>query len=349
MATKILFLAANPIDTRRLTLDEELRSIKERLREAPGSSSIELVDVLAARPDDWLRALNAQRFRVVHFSGHGTKGGALQHVGRDGVARAVSFEALKATLHTLKGDICLLVFNACYSRQQAALLTEDIDCVIVMNDTIHDEAAVTFSNAFYRALFSGRSVQNAYEQGKAALMVENLPGAQIPALLVRTGVDASKVMLVEPVQRNKAVILFNQGTEDEKYVKEFKTHLDFYKQNGMLDYWDLTQVLAGSKKDKEILQALTSARVAILLVSPGFLASSDIRQKQLPILLQAANRGETTILPVLLRQSALNADPYLRDFLPVHPRPLNGMSQSKRDEIWNKVATRVQNLLQENP
>ena len=340
---KMLFLAANPLDTRRLALDEELRGIKELLREA---SSIELVDVLAARPDDWLKELRSQRFRVVHFSGHGSRGGALQHVGSDGTAQPVPFEALRATLRVLKGDICLIVFNACYSRQQAVMIADDIDCVIAMNDTIPDDGAIAFSNAFYRALFSGASVRNAFEEGKIALALEGLKGAQVPELLVRPGADASKVMLIEPAQRNKAVILFDSEKEDKRFLDELRTHLDQYKREKLIDYWDITQLIPGSKKQQEIQQALTSARVAILLISSSFLASPDIMDNQLPILLRAAERGETEILPVLLSCCGFDDDPNLKQFTLVNSEPLSGMSRRERDKIWREVATLVRKILQ---
>lgn len=52
---KILFLAANPIDTDRLHLDEEMRSIDAAMRRPAGT--------LATSPT---------RHDIVHFSGHGS-------------------------------------------------------------------------------------------------------------------------------------------------------------------------------------------------------------------------------------------------------------------------------------
>jgi hypothetical protein len=91
-------------------------------------------------------------------------------VGHDGRAQAISLEALKATLRVLKGDICLIALNACYSRRQAEMLAEDIDCVLAMNDAIHGRAATTFMNAFYQALFAGRA---AFEQGYLAFTCQD--------------------------------------------------------------------------------------------------------------------------------------------------------------------------------
>lgn len=360
--TKILFLAANPasrgyLDREYLALDEEYRKIRDRLGEAPDRDKIELTPVLAARPDDWLKEPNAQQFRVIHFSGHGTRGGALQHVGGDGFAQPVPVEAIKEALHIFKGNICLLILNACYSRQEAEKITEEIDCVIAMNDAIYDKVAIIFISAFYRALFSGKSVQNAFEQGKAAPGLEGLKGAQVPELLVRPGVDASKVMLIEPAapkvtlepaHRDKAVILLNPDLGDVralKALKELQGTLDFYKQNRIIDYWDRTQLSAGSLYRQETLQALTSARVAILLINQGFLTSKTIMQEQLPVLLQAAERGETKILCVLLSACTFEYSDLSR-FTPVNSKLLSKMSRQERDEVWQEVAASALHFLQ---
>lgn len=346
--TRILFLAANPVDRRNmgrqtLAVDEELRTIEERLQEVPAREHIEITPIHAARPDDWLRALNAQRFRVVHFSGHGTRKGALQHVGHDGTAQPVSFEALKATLRLLKGDICLLVLNACYSRQQAEQLLEDIGCVLAMNGEIHDRVAIVFMRAFYRALFTGRAVQNAFEQGKAALLLEGLPESQVPELLVRSGVDATQLTLLVSSGRTRAFIAFSP--EDKNFLQEFHTHLKYGEEKGLFSYWDTTRLEPGTRQREEILRALASSRIAVLLLSAPFLASKAIMQEQVPSLLEAEERGEVRILCVLLRPVATIA-PELARFGLINEHPLNGMNQNRREHVWSQVTNLVQEYLQ---
>ena len=90
------------------------------------------------------------------------------------------------------------MLNACYSRPQAEALAETIDCSIGMNQPIGDEAAIVFAASFYRALGFGRSVQEAFELGKAALLLEGIPEDKTPELLTRAGVDASAMVFVPP-------------------------------------------------------------------------------------------------------------------------------------------------------
>jgi len=66
---RILFLAANPEKLNHLKLDEEVRSISEKIRSAEYRDSLDLVPVWAVRADDFLQALNTHKPQIVHFSG----------------------------------------------------------------------------------------------------------------------------------------------------------------------------------------------------------------------------------------------------------------------------------------
>ena len=90
----------------------------------------------------------------------------------------------------------MIVLNAWYSGPQAEAIVEVIDCAIGMNSSIGDEAAITFAAHFYQAIGFGRSVKEAFEAGKAALMLEGIPEERTPELLVRKGVDPSTIFLI---------------------------------------------------------------------------------------------------------------------------------------------------------
>jgi hypothetical protein len=77
-------------------------------------------------------------------------------------------------------------------------LTEVVHCIVSMNRTISDRAAIKFAASFYGALAFGRSVKTAFDQGLARLSAEGIAEADTPELLVRGGVDASKLVLVSP-------------------------------------------------------------------------------------------------------------------------------------------------------
>lgn len=119
-------------------------------------------------------------------------------VGRNGEPHPITAEALASLFRALKDRVRVVLLNACNSESQSAGINEVIDCVIAMSTMVSDQASITFSASFYRAIGFGRSVQDAFEQGKTALMLEGIPEAHVPRLSVREGVDAARVILVNP-------------------------------------------------------------------------------------------------------------------------------------------------------
>jgi len=192
---KALFLAANPTSTNRLAIDEEMRAIEQKVRAAEHRDVLIFQSAWAVRPDDLLQLLNQHRPHIVHFSGHGSRAG-LSLAGNDGQIRLVTTRALAALFATLKDNIRLVFLNACYSREQAQALVTSIDCVVGMKDSIHDDAATVFASSFYRAIGFGRSIQKAFDQGRAALLLEGIPEEDIPELLVKDGIDPNQIVLI---------------------------------------------------------------------------------------------------------------------------------------------------------
>src|SRR3954453_16930945 len=195
---KVLFLAANPAGTQPLKLDEEIRRITAKVRASEYRDSLELISRWAVRPDDLMQALLEVKPQVVHFSGHGSSTQELILLDEQGDPKPVSKAALASLFRTLKDNVRVVVLNACYSRPQAEALAETIDCTVGMNRPIGDEAAIVFAASFYRAVGFGRSVKEAFELGKAALLLEGIPEDQTPELLTRSGVEAAGVILIPP-------------------------------------------------------------------------------------------------------------------------------------------------------
>lgn len=195
---KILFLAANPLPSSRLALDEEARLIEEKVRDSKHRDSVVMRTCWAVRPDDLQQVLMEIEPCVVHFSGHGGGPvGIVMHSNDQVKESLVSAEALADLFRVLKGDIRVVVLNACYSETQAKAIVDEIDFVIGMSDTIGDEAAREFAAAFYRGLAFGQSVRKAFDLGINQLKLMGLSqDAVIPQLLSHSGADPSTTILV---------------------------------------------------------------------------------------------------------------------------------------------------------
>ncbi|WP_327005404.1 CHAT domain-containing protein [Dactylosporangium sp. NBC_01737] len=188
---RVLMLAANPVDTPRLALDEEAREITEKLRLSQDRDAFELVTRWAVRSSDLLQHLNQHRPHIVHFSGHGDRTGSITLSAGGGDSRPVGTEALAELFRVVRDDIRVVVLNACHSAAQAQAIGRHIDFIVGMRTRVTDESAVVFASAFYSALGFRRTVPQAFEQARTALMLHGLADHDVPELIIRPGADVA--------------------------------------------------------------------------------------------------------------------------------------------------------------
>ena len=188
---KILILAANPTDTSKLRLDEEVREIQAAHRKARNREEIEIFSEWAVRVDDLRRHILYHKPNIVHFCGHGAGDDGLLLENQYAQMQLVSSESL-AGLFKLFEDVECVVLNACYSEVQAEAIYQHINCVVGMNYKIGDKAAINFATGFYDALTNGRNYQDSFEFGCNAIDLESIPESQIPQIKIK---DTSKNLL----------------------------------------------------------------------------------------------------------------------------------------------------------
>ena len=219
---KVLFLVSNPLTQDRLALDEECRQISAKIRSSDHREAIELIAAWAVRPADLQELLLRHSPHVVHFSGHGTSSTLAGSVppgtgaprrdmvlsdddraeqlvlnGDDGLPQPMNKAALVGLFSVLKDNVHLVLLSACHSAPIAEALADVIPCTIGIRAQISDSAAITFAASFYQALGFGRSIQEAFDLGRNALLNLQTPENHSPQLYSRKGsVDPAKSILV---------------------------------------------------------------------------------------------------------------------------------------------------------
>lgn len=194
----VLFLAANPADQQQLRLDEEARSINAMVRKSKHRDSVHFETRWAVQPMDVLQAINELQPTIVHFSGHGSDTDQIVFQDSQGNSKLVSKEAIVQTMMASSSEIRLVFFNTCYSYNQAKAVTQHVEAAIGMNTSIGDEAAKVFSSQFYSSIGFGLSIQKAFDQAKALVMMEGLNEENTPELFVQDGIESNELIIVKP-------------------------------------------------------------------------------------------------------------------------------------------------------
>jgi hypothetical protein len=189
----ILFLSANPTDTPRLRLDEEIRTIDEAINASKSRDVFDLRQATAVRIRDLEGHLLRYTPTIAHFSAHSGNDGALLLEDVLGKYQPVDPSSLAALFEVFSHEIRCVVLNSCYSEPQAEAIAQHIDCVVGTSSAIVDDSAIRFSAAFYQALAYGRNIGHAFALGQVAIGLEKLPGADALRLIMRQGVNAADV------------------------------------------------------------------------------------------------------------------------------------------------------------
>jgi hypothetical protein len=182
--TKILIIAANPWDTKRISPDEEYRDIKDVLSKSRQRDNFVLEYAPASSDAELRQALLDFEPNIVHFSGHGEIDG-LCFQNAQGNTQFISKVALTRLFGLFAKQIKCVVLNACYSEEQAQAISQHIDYVVGMSKAIGDEAAVKFATGFYQALFNAKEVEFAFDFGCSTIELADIPEEQTPQLKKR--------------------------------------------------------------------------------------------------------------------------------------------------------------------
>ncbi|MCL2547285.1 MAG: TIR domain-containing protein [Oscillospiraceae bacterium] len=153
----------------------------------------------------------------------------------------------------------------------------------------------------------------------------------------------------EARKAQRTEIFVSYARKDIKFLQGLQPHLNSLENAANIVWWDDTKIKSGEKWEAKIKEALAKTKVAILLVSANFFASDYIWQKELPTILEAAEKDGATILwlPVstcyLEDKGILQFQSVIKDL----KKPLDKCQQAKRHEVYTEVVRRIKELFKE--
>jgi hypothetical protein len=156
-----------------------------------------------------------------------------------------------------------------------------------------------------------------------------------------TRISSIQEELVMAVTSVSAFYCFDPA--DRALCQALDRHLAPLKHAGRIHIWDERQVLAGQEWERESDLQFSNARLLLLLISAGFLASETGRQ-QIQVALHRKQAGDVVVIPVLLRPCAWQ-ETELRS-LQMLPRNHKAITtQSNADKAWQEVVAEISHVL----
>src|SRR5262245_59768017 len=134
-------------------------------------------------------------------------------------------------------------------------------------------------------------------------------------------------------------VFVSYSHDDREWLNRFSMHIAVLERRGLVDVWSDARIAAGADWEQAIETALSSARVAVLLVSPPFLASPFIWKHEMPRIVAHAAQGMDA-LPLIIRPCAWRLEEELARLQarPTYGRPLSLGSDSQIDQDLTSFA-----------
>ncbi len=126
--------------------------------------------------------------------------------------------------------------------------------------------------------------------------------------------------------RTKVFVSYSR--EDAAWLSKVKQHLAVLERSDLLELWADSRFAAGANWEDEIETALSNAKVAVLLISPAFLASEFIWKREMSRIEAHTAQGMTT-LPLIIKPCAWRLEGFLARLM---ARPSEGQALSLGSE-----------------
>ncbi|RPJ57844.1 MAG: TIR domain-containing protein, partial [Acidobacteria bacterium] len=119
-------------------------------------------------------------------------------------------------------------------------------------------------------------------------------------------------------------------------------HLGVFERHHLLDVWQDGKIRVSSYWDDDITQAMSSARVAVVLLTPEALESQYILEKEFPFLRQRQQGDNLPVFPVICEPCDWKVHDWLRATqAPNESNPISPLTEARQDHIFRQLATDI--------
>ena len=143
-------------------------------------------------------------------------------------------------------------------------------------------------------------------------------------------------------------IFISYAHEDESFKDQLTQHLAGLKAGGRIAPWDDRCIDGGDDWRHEIERAIEGCDLALLLLSPAFIASDFIRGEELPRLLARRDAEGIRVVPLIVRPCGWRFEEPMQA---LQARPTDGKAivtfaegTGERDQAWLEIVGEMPRL-----
>jgi small GTP-binding protein len=141
-------------------------------------------------------------------------------------------------------------------------------------------------------------------------------------------------------------VFISYSHKDESFKNELVTMLIGLQRRGIVDTWQDCRIEPGDEWNKAIQNAMNECDLALLLVSPDYIASRFIQEEEQPKFLQRRKEMQLCVIPIIVRPCTWESEPVLKDLqaLPKNGKAVIKFSKASgaRDEVWKDIANAIE-------
>ncbi len=97
-------------------------------------------------------------------------------------------------------------------------------------------------------------------------------------------------------------VFYSYAHEDERHLNLLQMHLKALEADRLISTWYDRNIPPGDEWDRAIHDRIHSAEIILLLVSPAFMASEYIREKEMKAAMKRHEAGDAVVIPIILEQ-----------------------------------------------
>jgi hypothetical protein len=140
-------------------------------------------------------------------------------------------------------------------------------------------------------------------------------------------------------------IFCSYAHEDEEHLDELRTTLRGLERQGLIEWWHDREIVPGWEWEEDIDKNLRTAELILLLVTPDFMSSDYVFEKEIDRAIERHQRGEARVIPIIVRPADWEWAPFGKlQALPKDAKPIT--TWLNQDEAWLDVVRGIRKAVE---